>query len=118
MCARVAVVSNEANAMLDDFEKDVAHLTPVCPVAAKVGKKRNRVSIAGVDGNILSRKGPKTGVELRYYTSKEYSKLSTEEMAELKDLRSAKKTRCLIFNQGLEETDQGPSCRSVETTES
>ena len=35
----------------------------------------------------MAKKGPKTGVELRYYTSKEYSKLSKEEMAELKDLR-------------------------------
>jgi len=91
VCARVAAISNETNGMLDDFEKAVAHLTPVCPVAAKVGKKRNRISIAGVDGNIMSKKGPKTGVELRYYTSKEYSKLSKEEMTELKDLRSPKK---------------------------
>ena len=70
VCARVAAISIETNVMLDDFEKAMAHLTPVCSVAAKVDKKRNRVSIAGVDGNIMSRKGPKTGVELRYYTSK------------------------------------------------
>jgi hypothetical protein len=41
----------------------------------------------------MSKKGPKTGVELRYYTSKEYSKLSKEEMTELKDLRSPKKDK-------------------------
>ena len=91
VCARVAAISNETNGMLDDFEKAVAHLVPVCPVAAKVGKKRSSVRISGIDGSIMSKKGPKTGVELRYYTSKEYSKLSKEEMAELKDLRPAKK---------------------------
>ena len=91
VCARVAAISNETNGMLDDFEKAVAHLVPVCPVAAKVGKKRNSVRISGIDGSVMSKKGPKTGVEVRYYTSKEYSKLSKEEMAELKDLRPAKK---------------------------
>ena len=91
VCARVAAISNETNGMLDDFEKAVTHLIPVCPVAAKVGKKRNRVTIAGVEGNSISKKEPKTGVELRYYTSKEYGKLSKEEMAELKELRPAKR---------------------------
>ena len=75
----------------------------MCPVAAKVGKKRNRITIAGVDGTTISKKGPKTGVELRYYTSKEYGKLSKEEMVELKELRPAKKGK----NKQQEKPEKG-----------
>ena len=75
--------------MLDDFEKAVAHLIPVCPVAAKVGKKRKNANVSGVGGNVNLKPGtgPKTGVELRYYKPKEFSWLSQEMMDELKELR-------------------------------
>ena len=89
VCARVAAISNEANGMLDNFEKAVAHLIPVCPVAAKVGKKRKNANVSGVGGNVNLKPGtgPKTGVELRYYKPKEFSQLSQEMMDELKELR-------------------------------
>ena len=73
--------------MLGDFEKAVAHLIPVCPVAAKVGEKRKNANVSGLGGNFKLSTGPKTGVELRYYKPKEFSQLSQEMMDELKELR-------------------------------
>ena len=64
ICARVAVVSNEANVMLADFVLVVDHLLPACPVAAKVSKKRKNSQISGLEGNFKVGTGPKTGVEL------------------------------------------------------
>jgi hypothetical protein len=91
VCARVAAISNETNGMLDDFEAAVAHLIPVCPVAAKVGKKRKNAQVSGLGGNLKAGTGPKTGVELRYYKPKEFSQLSPEMMTELRELRPPQK---------------------------
>ena len=87
VCTRVAAISNETNNMLDDFEAAVAHLIPVCPVASKFGNKPKNVCISGVGGNIKSGTGPKTGVEIHFYTSNEYRKLSADERKEPKELR-------------------------------
>ena len=73
--------------MLDDFEKAVAHLIPVCSVAAKVGKKIKNANVSGLGGNFKPGTGPKTGVELWYYKQKEFSQLSQEMMDKLKELR-------------------------------
>ena len=87
ICARVASISNEAIGMLDEFEKDVAHLIPVYPVAAKAGKKRNNTNGSGLGGNFKPGTEPKTGVKLWYYKPKEFSQLSQEMMGEPKELR-------------------------------
>ena len=41
--------------------------------------------------NTNNKKGQKTGIELRYYKSSEYSNLTAAQKAELKELRAAKK---------------------------
>eukprot|EP00956_Cyclotella_meneghiniana_P044140 scaffold303339_cov89-Cyclotella_meneghiniana.AAC.1 len=74
--------------MRNDFEAAVAFLLPVDPVKNKQ-KKRPSAEISATGGK--TSKGPKTGVELRYYTPKEFAKLSPDMITELKELRSAKK---------------------------
>ena len=64
--------------MLNIFEDAVAHLFPVCPVAAKVFKKRKGAQISGIGGGLKGGTGPKTGVKLCYYNPTEYKSLSME----------------------------------------
>lgn len=78
----------------NDFEAAVAYLLPVDPVKKKQKKRPNaEISAANATnkGSLKTSKGPKTGVELRYYAPKEFAKLSTEEISELKELRNASK---------------------------
>ena len=74
--------------MRNDFEAAAAFLLPVDPVKNNPKKRPNaEISAAGAKTS----KGPKTGVELRYYKPKEFAKLSPEMISELKELRAAKK---------------------------
>ena len=50
--------------MLDNFEKVVARLIPICPIATEVGKKRKNINVAGLGGNSKHGYGPKIGVFL------------------------------------------------------
>ena len=52
VCARLAAISNEALGMLNSFEVAVAHLLTLCPVAAKVSKKRKGAQISGIGGGL------------------------------------------------------------------
>ena len=87
VCARLAAISNEALGILNSFENAVAHLFPVCPVAAKVFKKRKGAEISGIGGGLKGGTGPKTAVELCYYKPTYYKSLSMEEKDELRELR-------------------------------
>lgn len=89
--ARIAYVSDERNGMMTNFENAATYLLPVCPVSAKLNKKRKTVTIASVGGNLKSGTGPDTGVELRYYSPKEYKALSKDQQDELRRLRPSKK---------------------------
>ena len=87
--------------MRSDFELMVAHILPYCPVAKKrtAGSRRGPVDIWEVnadknEGNISSfgtksRRGPKTGVLLRYHKHSEYQKLSEDEQSELREWRTS-----------------------------
>ena len=75
-----------------DFERAADFLLTVAPKAPKEGKDHQ---ISGLQQDYDSIKkpisrGPKTGVELRYHTQKEYKKLSSEEKEELRELRPPK----------------------------
>ena len=90
--AALAVVNLDdgPTGMRTDFERTVAYLLPTDPVKRKQ-KKRPNAEISAAGGK--TSKGPKTGVELRYYTPKEFAKLTPEMVAELKELRAAKKSK-------------------------
>ena len=91
VAARVAYVSDERNGMMTNFENAVTYLLPACPIAAKLNKKRKSVTIASVGGNLKSGTGLDTGVELRYYSPKEYKALTKDQQEELRRLRPSKK---------------------------
>ena len=84
------------------FEKAAEILTPADPVAKRLAsQKRPHGSISGAEAddgstkpsasisslNIKSGKGPKTGVDLRWHTLKEFKTLSQPEKDELADWR-------------------------------
>ena len=89
-----------ANGMRGDFERSVAFLLPTDPVKRKQkGAKRTSAQISATDATESEDSNKKrvsfkpnvgkTGVELRYYKSKEYNKLSQEQKDELKAHRLA-----------------------------
>ena len=92
VAARHAAISDESNGMSEDFEKAAAYLLPVCPVAKRIGNKRKSAQISGVGGDLVPR-GPKTGVEIRYFTPPEFRKLSDAERNELLELRPSGKNK-------------------------
>lgn len=72
----------------ENFERSVALLVPVDPVKTRPGKRTAEAEISSA-GLKISR-GPKTGVDIRYYKAEEYKKLSKEEQDELRQIRQAK----------------------------
>ena len=80
---------DEATGLYTDFERAADFLLTVAPKVAK-GVKDHQISGVQQDYDNIERpmnRGPKTGVELRYHTQKEYKKLSQEEKEELRELR-------------------------------
>ena len=75
----------------NDFETAAEFLLLTAPSSSNASNV-HRISAVNKASN-GGKKGPQTGVELRYYTKKEYSRLSTAEKKELQQLRkSAKKS--------------------------
>ena len=70
----------------NDFEKAADFLLLTAP-STQHKDSDHRVSAT----NTNNKKGQKTGIELRYYKSSEYSNLTAAQKAELKELRAAKK---------------------------
>jgi hypothetical protein len=75
----------------ESFERAVAFLLPLDPVARKSKNKRAQAEIS--DTELKQSRGPKTGVDLRYYKLAEWKKLSDEEKAEVRELREQKNSK-------------------------
>jgi hypothetical protein len=104
--AAIAAVRQDkgVNGMMNDFEAAVAYLLPSDPVAKKrtSGVKRGQGLISDSTGeekmdaaevSALTGGKPsrgKTGVEFRFYTKKEYTKLTREQRDELREYRKAR----------------------------
>jgi len=94
MVATIQAQEDQDDGAYASFERTAALLLKVCPVARKSGGKRVRFGQgAEVDSAEVKslanqiKKGPKTGVDIRYYRPNEYKKLSTAERAELKECK-------------------------------
>ena len=93
--AHIKSQSDDPNGLGNNFEEAAAYLLQFCPVSKKrktsSSERTYNVSSVGVttdDGKkkVKPNKG-ETGVELRYYKPKEYRKLSTEQVEELRRWR-------------------------------
>ena len=87
----------DENGSLYDFDKCVTLILPHCPVARsrKNGGKHSGGSVNDINGyigsvDVTSGKG-KTGVEFRYHTKAEYTKLPNDQKEKLKMFREARK---------------------------
>ena len=72
-----------------DYHKAANYLSVACPVKKKnKGSKeqvRSKSQVAATNINIKSGRGPKTGVDLRWYPSKEFNNLKQAEKEELRE---------------------------------
>ena len=85
--AAIAKVRTDTDGAREDFELAVSELLPVDPfVKNKAASKSVTFAISGVDGEKPGR-GNKTGVDLRWYDSAEWKRLSSEEQEELREWR-------------------------------
>ena len=75
----------------DNFEAAASYIIPFDPVSKRRGTKRTNHEVAAATPDLSTNKGPKTGVELRFYKPSEYRCLSSEQKKELKELRSNSK---------------------------
>ena len=100
----IALVQNDTSpsGKMNSFEDTASFLLPNDPVARKRNSSmgRNTPDISSATGEVevsaadLSRPGVgKTGVELRYYSKKEYYKLSDKQKDELRDWRNESKSK-------------------------
>lgn len=93
--AHIKSQSDDPNGMGNDFEEAAAYLLQFCPVSKKrkssSGERTYNVSSISVDDDVPKKRSKpnkgKTGVELRYYKPKEYRKLSTDQIDELRQWR-------------------------------
>lgn len=117
--AAIAMIATDdgPNGKRNDFEATAAYLLPYDPVAKKRNinnKRADRDAIvsdvsAEVSAGFGSKPGlGKTGVHLRYYTKDEYSKLTDEQKAELREWRSKK---------GAKGTAKGTKKKSGKTSD-
>ena len=83
-----------SNAQRNDFETAADFLLLTAPNA---GNTTTTHRVSGVKGsrnkNSNATKGPETGVEYRYYTKKEYAKLSHDQKKELAEMRGKSKDK-------------------------
>ena len=86
---------------MNDFEASASFLLPHDPVSkmrSSSDKKRSHADVSEVHADLSSDVTKKarvgtTGVELRFHTSKEYSKLSDDQCKELNDHRDAREAQ-------------------------
>ena len=65
--------------MMNNFEKMLAYFIPCCPVAkSRKGSSNNNIQAQAFSFEMKKGKG-KTGVEFRFYSEKEYKKLTQEQ---------------------------------------
>jgi hypothetical protein len=93
MVATIQSQEDDDNGPYASFERAASLLLKVCPIVKKSNGKRVRFGQAEVDtAEVKSlanqiKKGPKTGVDIRYYRPNEYKKLSAAEKAELRECK-------------------------------
>ena len=99
MVATIQAQEDSDDGAYESFEKTAALLLKVCPVTKKSGGgKRVRFGGSEVDAAEVKslatqiKKGPKTGVDIRYYRPIEYRKLSAAEKQELKECKKKNAT--------------------------
>ena len=89
-CLTTIKSSNDpVTGLYTDFERAADFILRIAPKSSKNPRDLNISGIQQDYDNIDKpmTKGPKTGVDLRYHTVKEYRKLSDEEKQELRELR-------------------------------
>ena len=81
-------VDDTATGLRNNFEAAVVHLLPCCPIGKKKrdSSKRGFAEIAATSGSLKTGRG-NTGVEYRYYKTKEYNNLSKDHKDELRKHR-------------------------------
>ena len=79
-----------------DFELTAEHLLRADPVEKNKTKSKNRNGGPSISAT-LGGKGPKTGVEYRWYQGNEFSKLSEAQQDELRAWRSSAKGKAHIL---------------------
>lgn len=106
MIATIQSQEDDENGPYSSFEKTAALLLKVCPVAKKSNSKKVRFNTEGAaaSAEVQSlassiKKGPKTGVDIRYYKPEEYRNLTVEQKKELRE--------CKRKNQGNNSDTQG-----------
>lgn len=77
---------------MENFESMIAYVLPHDPVKNK-RKGNNSVLVGAVHPDLGVARGPKTGVDVRFYTKAEYRTLSNEQKKELKEIREQNKKR-------------------------
>ena len=88
--AAMAQVKADDVGKRSNFEEAAAYLIPFDPTKRSGGTKRDYAQISAVKPDI-NKKGPKTGVEIRFYKKKAYDKLTDEEKEELREIRNQQK---------------------------
>ena len=95
--AAMALVRNDTGpgGKMNDFESTASFLVPHCPVARKRADatpgKRTAAEISATSGNATPKSGiGKTGVHLRFHTTKEYKELTPEQKQELREYRDSR----------------------------
>ena len=106
--AAMALIRNDngAGGKMNDFESSASFLLPHDPVSqmrSSSDKKRAHADVSEVHADLSNdvTKKPragKTGVEFRFHTSKEYSKLTDEQRKELNDHRDTREAQGLSRN--------------------
>jgi hypothetical protein len=93
--AHVSTIKGDPNGMGANFELTAEHLLRADPVEKNKAKSKNRPGGPSISAT-LGGKGPKTGVEYRWYQGHEFSKLSEAQQDELRAWRSSAKGKAHI----------------------
>ena len=96
--AALASIRINTNGMRANFEQAVAFLLPVCPYSKFKSKQRQAKYQAQVSDVTLKGRCQKTGVEFRWHTKEEYSKLNKDQRKTLYDWQQT--------NEGKEAKDK------------
>lgn len=101
MVAQIEASDGDPAGAYSSFERTAELLLKVCPIARKGKEKRlKNKEVHFVEGDIAIKslateikKGPKTGVDIRYYKPGEFAKLSKDQKKELKECKEKNKKR-------------------------
>ena len=88
--AAIGLVQANTNNMRNDFELAATALIEVDPYrsGAKSSGSGREATVSGID--FSAGRGPKTGVDLRWYSKEQFKKLSEDEKSELKEYMNTK----------------------------